>query len=376
MRLLQMLFTWLFLSCLCFSPLEAKSKKDKQKKHKQGQEDFSQPPQPTALDLEASLSPFILETKKITLPEYPLAFNPAITRWKDGYLLGCRIIKNQTKKGWHSYVGVIPLDKNFNPQGKVHLLDTRFMAPTETTNSADPRFMWIGEDLYVLYSDTLNVNGGPMTVRMWVGVLKEQNGSFVLSPLEQLTRILNAKMVSIEKNWAPFDYAGQLLLTYHLTPHRILRPFLDGTGRCESICSTQVMGVWKWGEYRAGSPAHKLPTGDYLAFFHSCSNIKSLQSAGKVSLHYVMGAYRFAAEPPFNITHMSSSPIVGKGFYKGKQYTPYWRPVQAVFPSGMLIEDDHVWLAYGRADHEMWIAKLDLKKLLDSLAPVTSVEQK
>ena len=358
----------LLLTCLSCSftfaptPLYAKTKK----------------PRGGGVDLESVLSPFILETKKLSLPDYPQAFNPALVRWKDGWLLGCRVIKNKTQKGWQSYVALVALDKNFKPKGSVQLLNTRSMAPTQPFNSADPRLLWVGDRLYVVYSDTLDTEGrAPFIVRMWVGLVEEHRGTLTLVAPERLSSCTNETLHIIEKNWIPFSYEDQLLFAYYILPHRILRPFLDGSGRLEKICSTQLAAPsWKWGELRGGTPGVKLQdnNGDYLAFFHSCLPAKSLHSEGKTTLHYFMGAYRFSGEPPFPITHMSPTPIVGKGFYQGKQYDPYWRPVQAIFPSGLVIEGDYAWLAYGRQDHEIWVAKIDIKKLLGSLQPVVSVE--
>lgn len=363
------LLACLLLTCFSFTPLEAKSKKShKDKKNKNN---------PALLvDFEKHLSPFILETRKISVPEYPESFNPALIKWKDGWLMGCRVIKNITKRGWHSYIGLVTLDKNFNPTGRMQLLNTRSMAPMQSANSADPRLLWVGEDLYVVYSDTLNMDGTNFNVRMWVGKLIEHNGTFTMEAPERIARFPDNKFVSIEKNWIPFSYEDQLLFAYHVMPHRILRPFLDGSERCEHVCSTKLVSQWQWGELRGGTPGIKLKelNGDYLAIFHSCLPAISLHSDGKTSLHYFMGAYRFSGEPPFAITHMSKVPIVGKGFYHGKQYDYYWRPVQAVFPAGLVEDGEYLWLAYGRQDHELWVAKIDTKKLLESLQPMLSVE--
>ena len=31
------------------------------------------------------------------------------------------------------------------------------------------------------------------------------------------------------------------------------------------------------------------------------------------------------------------------------------------------MDEEHVWIVYGRQDHELWVAKLDKKGLLESL---------
>jgi len=96
----------------------------------------------------------------------------------------------------------------------------------------------------------------------------------------------------------------------------------------------------------------------------------STHSEGKTIYHYFMGAYTFSNDPPFEITAISPKPIIGKHFYTGIAYKPYWKPIRCVFPCGYISDEEFIWIAYGREDHECWVAKLDKKRLLDSLVPV------
>lgn len=98
-------------------------------------------------------------------------------------------------------------------------------------------------------------------------------------------------------------------------------------------------------------------------------------SEDKSILHYFMGAYTFSSEPPFAITKISPKPIVGKGFYSGIPYTSYyWKKNQRViFPGGYLYDDDFIWVAYGREDHEIWIVKLNREGLIQSLETVQTL---
>ncbi len=57
-----------------------------------------------------------------------------------------------------------------------------------------------------------------------------------------------------EKNWTPFDYYGNLLLSYSIAPHRVLFPHL-GSGYCELFSEAPTSHRWKWGELRGGTPA-------------------------------------------------------------------------------------------------------------------------
>ena len=82
--------------------------------------------------------------------------------------------------------------------------------------------------------------------------------------------------------------------------------------------------------------------------------------------HYFMGAYTFSAKPPFQITRISTEPIIGKNFYNGPAYTT-WKPLRVVFPTGCLMDEDFIWVTYGRQDFEIWVAKFDKQALLESL---------
>lgn len=72
---------------------------------------------------------------------------------------------------------------------------------------------------------------------------------------------------------------------------------------------------------------------------------------------------------------ISSQPIVGKQFYNGAEYEPYarWRAKCVVFPCGILLDGEYVVVLYGRNDHEMWVAKIDKKKLYESMQKVKRI---
>lgn len=84
-----------------------------------------------------------------------------------------------------------------------------------------------------------------------------------------------------------------------------------------------------------------------------------------------MGAYTFDSKPPFSLLAVSPEPIVAKDFYQPPYYKN-WKPLRCVFPAGIVLDEDYIWLSYGRQDHEVWIAKIDKKRLLNSLVPVSS----
>ncbi len=321
------------------------------------------------LDLEERAQDFILETKKIDIPGYPHAFNPSIVRWKDFYLLSFRIIPD-AKNPYVSYIGLILLDGNFSPISDPQIMQTREPNSSVPFRAEDARLIYVGETLYIIYSD----NDEPMLsrggFRVFTGEVTFDGIDFSINRVEKLKTYKGESPELREKNWVPFEYKGHLFLSYSIDPHVIFYP-LRNTEMCLTV-STAVSEIqWPFGTLRGGTTALAgLAEGEYLSFFHSSIPMATLHSNGKCMPHYFMGAYTYSAEPPFNLTRISPEPIIGKQFYKGLEYPRYWGSVRVVFPGGYLFDEEFIWVAYGRQDHEIWIAKLDRKKLLDSLVPI------
>jgi predicted GH43/DUF377 family glycosyl hydrolase len=132
--------------------------------------------------------------------------------------------------------------------------------------------------------------------------------------------------------------------------------------------STHNTFSWGWGVPRGGTQA--IRDGDhYIAFFHSWADVPTVQSNGQKITHYVMGAYTFDARPPFALQAVSPEPIVAKDFYEPPYYKT-WKPMRCVFPAGVVLDEESIWVSYGRQDHECWVVKMDKKKLLNSLVSV------
>ncbi len=307
-----------------------------------------------AIDLEQRIQDFVLETQKIEIPNSPYAFNPSIVFWRGSYILCFRelIQAERDDSSGPSRIGLVFLNEHFSLEGDPYFLD--FLG-------ADARLVNVDEHLYVV------CEGG---FRMIVGELDFDGEDFILKTSESLTYFPEEDPLRREKNWVPFNYQGKLLLSYSLEPHEILEPFLDGSEECLMIESTSSGIIWPWGELRGGTPALRCGN-EYLAFFHSSINMASDHSEGKVIPHYFMGAYTFQKDPPFRITRISKEPIIGRNFYHGLNYPPYWHPVQVIFPCGFVFDDDYIWVAYGRQDHEIWMAKLSKSGLFKNLFPLS-----
>ncbi len=327
-----------------------------------------------SLDLTVMAQDFVLETKKIEIPGVPYAFNPSIISWDHNrFLMSFRAISEEDQKTLKlpcsgiSQIGLVWLDEHLSPMGDPIYVTTD---PMICRTIDDVRLVKCHNNLYLVSSGNLDPEGRDENFKMFVAEIDVGEKAFAVKRVEWLNHYEGEEEKRREKNWVPFDYRGNLLLAYSINPHFILYPELLGTESCLTISKTNAQIDWEWGELRGGTPALLLDEGRYLAFFHSTIDIATYHSQNQVMPHYFIGAYTFSSEPPFEITHISPSPIVAKTFYNGPVYDPYWKPVRVVFPCGFYFEKDYIWIVYGRQDHEIWIAKLDRKSLLESLVPV------
>lgn len=324
-----------------------------------------------SLDLEDNVQDFVLETKQITIPNYPYAFNPSVIPWKDGFLLSFRVIP-QPLLTFHSELGLIRLNKDFEPIGSAQILNTREPKADVYSRAEDARLIFVDNKLWMVYTDNVDLTVSKGGFRMFLAEIVYDGMFFSLKNIEPITRFDNESKNRREKSWVPFNHNEELLLAYSIDPHRIFRPI--GTGACETVVTTKSNISWQWGELRGGTQAFPVNEHEYLSFFHSSVPMATVHSDEKMMPHYFMGAYTFSLEYPFEITRMSPFPIIGKNFYHGPKYKPYWGSVRVVFPCGFIQDDVFIWVVYGRQDHEVWVVKLDKTGLLESLVPVSLVE--
>lgn len=323
----------------------------------------------TLIDLQQNIDSFILEEKQIFIEGYPDAFNPSLVRWYDGRLLLSFRARDPLTHSTH-LMGFVWLNENFETLGPPTLLTIYGGFHLNSSRAQDPRIVRIGSEYYIAYNNILT-NEDRETRRMLVTRLHHEEDQFFIIHPQYLLNFVGDKKNWIEKNWAPFDYNGNLFFSYSLNPHRVFLPLLPGDA-CETIAVTSAEMDWKWGELRGGTPS-LLFEDHYLGFFHSFVGMKSVQSKGKKMAHYFMGAYLFNTEAPFALTHMSSKPIIGSTFYSSPEY-PTWKPLRVVFPGGFVYDENYVWVVYGRQDFESWVVKLDKKGLMNSLVSVKKAE--
>lgn len=324
------------------------------------------------VDIESKAQGFVLETKQIQIPGYPIAFNPSLIRWRGQLLMSFRIIPDRRRK-YDSEIGLVFLNEDFKPISDPQLLSLRDEYTTAPCRAEDARLLTIGDRLFAIYDDNTEEKLSKGGFRLYVAELFFDGEHFIAGNVERLSYYEGETRDLREKAWVPFEYQGALLLAYSLLPHKIFCPRLDGSETCDTIALSTSLIDWRLGTLRGGTPGF-IDNDRYLAFFHSSKEMATAHSNGQKILHYFIGAYTFSKEPPFQITSISPEPIVGKGFYNGAVYNHYFKPIRCVFPCGYIFDGPFLWLAYGRDDHECWVAKIDKQKLLESLVEVDFIQ--
>ena len=307
----------------------------------------------------------VVSTKRIQFKEFPGAFNPSILKVDQGYLLVFRDIPDPDYFLWDSDIVIVRLDANFDPISEPEILNTRSLISKTNSHSEDARLFSYRGRIFVIYNDNIDQVIPNYWDRrdMFIAELTEVNGQFQLTVPLKLVYEEVYKHVACQKNWMPFESNGKLLFIYSISPHKILYPNLLN-GACYSCYETSALIDWPLGKLRGSSPP-LLVDGEYLVFFHSAMPTTSVASSGQELWHYFMGAYTFSPKPPFEITKITPRPIVGEGFYTKSNCQK-----RVIFPGGFVDDGDHLHVAYGKDDCEMWIATLDkaaLKREMVSL---------
>lgn len=301
-------------------------------------------------------------TKRIYLSACPGAYNPSIIQFNDGYLLTFRYLPNRSEESWISYIGIIHLNKSFDPISKIQLLDTRLYNSSTPSQSEDARIFSCNNRLYVVYNDNMDLVFPSTWERrdMYIAELVYDGRKFIVGEPLKLVHETKYRQSPWQKNWSPFEWNGSLLFSYMISPHEVIIPDME-TGICSPFCMTHKPIMWRHGMIRGGTPA-ELVDGEYLAFFHSGIITSSLSSDNQDFWHYFMGAYTFSAEPPFEITGISQDPIDAPGFYTYSNYNK-----RVIYPGGFIVDGENVYVAYGKDDTEVWIATMDLTGLKKSM---------
>ncbi|MGL4540609.1 MAG: hypothetical protein ACRCU0_06520 [Candidatus Rhabdochlamydia sp.] len=307
-------------------------------------------------------SGLVLGVKQVDIRNISYPYNPSLVPSPSGYELFFRydVISSRSKHlPFYSRIGVVHLNDRFEQEGKEF---KRIHVSTEYAE--DPRVLLVNDKLFMFYNvlNTKNSRNRSMCVA------NIDRTSFDVN----YSTILEMNLQWIEKNWSPFEYVGadqkgRLLIEYQINPRKLLELPDPKVNDIKNLILPQDIAYlplfWKWGTIRGGTPAQKIGN-EYLGFFHS-----SFSNNGIV--WYVMGAYTFAAEPPFGVTGISHYPILFRKIFETPFVNTDLINKRVIFPSGFVIEkkDDKelIQLACGENDSSIKIITLDKDKLLKSM---------
>jgi predicted GH43/DUF377 family glycosyl hydrolase len=292
-------------------------------------------------------------------------YNPTIVKTSNGYDLFFRYdVPNPKLKYalFNSRIGVVSLDSGFQQKEKEFK-----RINLQTDYSEDPRILSIQDQLYLFYNRLEEET--PHCRFMCVANLEPNTYEINYSTT------LDMNLECVEKNWSPFAHIGldekpHLFMEYRINPRKLIElpnPQINEIKNISVPASLAYLNLaWekKWGKISGGTPS--LLIGDeYLSFFHSWF-IDDLKR-----YWYVMGAYTFAAKPPFQLTSMSSYPLLFKSIYETPPINTSSLDKRVIFPSGFVVEKNKdrelIHLVCGENDAGIKVVTIDKEKLIHNL---------
>lgn len=141
-----------------------------------------------------------------------------------------------------------------------------------------------------------------------------------------------------------------------------------------TVCLTEFIPnqdrtiFWNYGEARGGTPSVLIETIyglRYLTIFHS-----QKRHSDPAILTYFFGAYIFEAVPPFAITHITPEPIIPNAFYNETNGWAFKAIDYILFPMGLVVIDDVIFMSTGRNDKSGWMLKMNKTGLVEDMIPI------
>jgi predicted GH43/DUF377 family glycosyl hydrolase len=218
-------------------------------------------------------------------------------------------------------------------------------------NCADPRLVWIGNKLLMVYS-SIDEENGLECIR---GAIVIDGAKFITAP--EIFRI-SPKNGQREKNWMPFVHDGHVYLIASVKPHIIYELNLN-TLVAEKQYETQWSDPWFCQEsFRGNTNAIQLKDGNFLGTFHTVIKIGRMH-------YYDNGCYVFEGKPPFKVLRCANRTYLPAG----SAVEPHFRKKDLIlvnFPVGMIREDDKLLISYGDNDSAVKIMETTVQEMLDT----------
>lgn len=161
-----------------------------------------------------------------------------------------------------------------------------------------------------------------------------------------------------EKNWLFFFRDGRPHMVYGATPHTLVELDDKFQKPVEHVTTNpNIEWIWTFGEIRGGTPP-VLIDDEYWTFFHS-----SMPWREDGKRWYVMGAYAFQSTPPFQITRITTRPLLcGSKNDRWAEGKPL-----VVFPCGALMREGKWLVTGGLNDLDTFFIEIPHTELLERM---------
>jgi len=293
------------------------------------------------------------------------AFNPTLAAVPGGYAMCYRVVQEGSDL---RRFATCRLDEDLQVvAGSVTPLsdEVTFVAEDLSERSltwhADPRYVRLGDQLYVLWNDGANRPANhqflaPMTT----------DGLHLAGPARELT---TPNRRTVEKNWAPFEVDGQVFITYKSRPHVVLSLDLDPAAEklvAEPAYQSGFASSYEvmFGILRGGAQ----PVRDGKSFL-------VLGHSSFVGVHgrtYRAAFMRFEAKAPFRVTEMSTVPFdlpneLGTEFAFERLNEVVG---DVIYPCGLVADGDDWVVSYGINDERCAVTRVKRADVEASMGPV------
>lgn len=293
------------------------------------------------------------------------AFNPTLAAVPGGYAMCYRVVQDGSDL---RRFATCRLDADLQVvEGSVTPLsdEVTFVADDLSERSlvwhADPRYVRLGDQLYVLWNDGANRPANhqflaPMT----------SDGLHLAGPARELT---TPNRRTVEKNWAPFEVDGSVFITYKSRPHVVLSLDMDDSAVqlvAEPAHQTGFASTYEvmFGILRGG--AQPVRDGNsFLVLGHSSFE-------GVHGRTYRAAFMRFEAKAPFRVTEMSTLPFdlpneLGTEFAFERLNEVVG---DVIYPCGLVPDGDEWVVSYGINDERCAVTRIRRADVEASMGPV------
>ncbi len=309
---------------------------------------------------------------------YKKIFNPAITKYGNGYLLVCRL-QNHAREG---ALGLARLDDAFRVVGEAHVIAD---APSGNSHVMleDPRIVNINGEIFIAYIESSPIHlfttyvvlaklSGAELVKPIIIPFEKNHDAFVRlrkydlhiepEPSDAPTYLPSREWI-IEKNWQFFSLAGKAYCIYSANHTHDVFEFDLKNGAVQKRFTTYFDSGWSAGDISGGATPVLHPDGRFYSFFHSWT------ADAEKRRTYHAGVYVFEAKPPFAVKAISLSPLVTA------PATPKGHAV--IFPGSAIFDDaTNEWvIAAGQHDEDCVLLRIQHETILSSLVDVKQVSK-